>query len=469
MTDQPRAIALDQPAEQRRDARGDLGLGPGAVGKAGAVGGVDDRRVGQQRAGRRQHRQPADAGIEEQDGGGGVHGGVMALRCIAAARHALRASRDLVAGANRSATSSRHEQHDAPGRLACRYLLGSIPFGLLLTRAVGQGRHPRHRVGQYRRDQRAAHRAKGLAAATLLLDAAKGALAVWLAQRFWPGFELHAAAGALIGHLYPVWLRFRAARAWRPCSASWSPLLPIAALVYAVVWIGLLLVAAHFVGRGMAAAASAPVTAAVVGDATLLPAAARASRCSSSGSTATISAGCSPATEPRVGRAQGVSDADLLDRLRLIRTPGIGPITFRQLLLRFGSAQRGAGRHPRPRAARRRAARRPASRVAAAEREIAAVEALGARYLSIGQGLYPRALAELENAPPLLTVKGRLDLLERPWWRSSARATPARRRAASRAGWRMTWAARGSRSSRAWRAGSTARRMTGRSTAARSR
>jgi DNA processing protein len=104
---------------------------------------------------------------------------------------------------------------------------------------------------------------------------------------------------------------------------------------------------------------------------------------------------------------------DLIDRLRLIRTAGIGPIAFRQLLLRFGTAsaalaaipdlaRRGGGSGPR------------LHPIADAEREIAAVEALGAHYLSIGQGLYPRALAELENAPPLLTVRGRLDLLERP-------------------------------------------------------
>ena len=105
--------------------------------------------------------------------------------------------------------------------------------------------------------------------------------------------------------------------------------------------------------------------------------------------------------------------SDLLDRLRLIRTPGIGPIAFRQLLIRFGSAsaaldaipdlaRRGGGSAPRLHS------------IAAAEREIAAVDALGARFLSIGQGLYPRNLAELENAPPLVTVRGRLELLERP-------------------------------------------------------
>ena len=102
---------------------------------------------------------------------------------------------------------------------------------------------------------------------------------------------------------------------------------------------------------------------------------------------------------------------DLLDRLRLIRTAGIGPIAFRQLLLRFGSPSEALAAIPD--LARRGGGRAPSLHtVAAAEREVAAVEALGARYLSIGQGLYPRALAELENAPPLVTVKGRLDLLE---------------------------------------------------------
>ena len=104
---------------------------------------------------------------------------------------------------------------------------------------------------------------------------------------------------------------------------------------------------------------------------------------------------------------------DLLDRLRLIRTAGIGPIAFRQLLLRFGSASEALAAIPD--LARRGGGKAPSlCPIAAAEREIAAVEALGALYLSIGQGLYPRALAELENAPPLVTVKGRLELLEQP-------------------------------------------------------
>ena len=104
---------------------------------------------------------------------------------------------------------------------------------------------------------------------------------------------------------------------------------------------------------------------------------------------------------------------DLVDRLRLVRSPGIGPVTYRQLIARFGSpsaaldavpdlAARGGGKTPRL-----------ASR-GDAEREITRVEALGARYLVLGQGLYPRALAELDDAPPLITVSGDVRLLDKP-------------------------------------------------------
>jgi len=104
---------------------------------------------------------------------------------------------------------------------------------------------------------------------------------------------------------------------------------------------------------------------------------------------------------------------DLIDRLRLVRSPGIGPITYRQLVARFGSA--GEALAAVPDLARRGGGKAPTlwSR-AAAEREIAQVEKLGARYLCLGQGLYPRLLAEQEDAPPLLIAKGLLNLLDRP-------------------------------------------------------
>jgi DNA processing protein len=104
---------------------------------------------------------------------------------------------------------------------------------------------------------------------------------------------------------------------------------------------------------------------------------------------------------------------DLIDRIRLLRTPGIGPITFHQLIARFGTpsaalaavpdlARRGGGSPPRIVAE------------ADAEREADRVEKYGARYLAAGQGLYPTLLAEIDDAPPLLIAKGDLGLLDRP-------------------------------------------------------
>ena len=104
---------------------------------------------------------------------------------------------------------------------------------------------------------------------------------------------------------------------------------------------------------------------------------------------------------------------DLLARLRLVRSPGIGPVTFRQLLARFGGAEQALAAVPD--LAARGGGRAPVLfSESAAKAEIDRVETIGARYLSLGQGLYPRALAELSDAPPLLTVMGNQNLLDRP-------------------------------------------------------
>ncbi|WEK41899.1 MAG: DNA-processing protein DprA [Candidatus Sphingomonas colombiensis] len=101
------------------------------------------------------------------------------------------------------------------------------------------------------------------------------------------------------------------------------------------------------------------------------------------------------------------------DRLRLIRTPGIGPVTYRQLIARCGDAtralaalpdlaRRGGGRAPSP----------PEPR--AIEREMKQVAELDARYLFLGDADYPPLLAELENAPPAIVVRGDIALAQRP-------------------------------------------------------
>ena len=151
------------------------------------------------------------------------------------------------------------------------YLLGSIPFGLLLTRAAGKGDIRDVGSGNIGATNVLRTGSKGLAIATLLLDALKGAAAVVIAQKLWPDAVSFAAAGAMIGHLYPVWLRFKGGKGVATLLGVLAPLLPVAALVYAVVWVGLLLILRISSVAGMAAAASAPVTAAVLGDQALFP------------------------------------------------------------------------------------------------------------------------------------------------------------------------------------------------------
>lgn len=102
-----------------------------------------------------------------------------------------------------------------------------------------------------------------------------------------------------------------------------------------------------------------------------------------------------------------------LARLRLIRSPRIGPVTYRQLLARFGSAE--AALDALPALAMRGGGAAPViADVSVARREMAAVAKLGARHLFIGDLDYPPLLAELENAPPALTVRGEIALIDRP-------------------------------------------------------
>ena len=155
--------------------------------------------------------------------------------------------------------------------LGLGYLLGSIPFGLLLTRLTGKGDIRDIGSGSIGATNVLRTGSKGLAALTVLLDAGKGALAVWLAQRFFPGFEAHAAAGALVGHLYPVWLRFKGGKGVATLLGILIPLLPMAALVYAVLWIAVFLLIRISSVAGMAAAVSAPISAVALGDQARFP------------------------------------------------------------------------------------------------------------------------------------------------------------------------------------------------------
>jgi acyl phosphate:glycerol-3-phosphate acyltransferase len=121
--------------------------------------------------------------------------------------------------------------------LAFGYLLGSIPFGLILTRMAGLGDVRAIGSGNIGATNVLRTGNKKLAAATLLLDALKGTLAVVVAKQF--GLELGILAGfaAFIGHLFPVWLKFKGGKGVATYVGVLLGLAPIMVLVFAAVWL----------------------------------------------------------------------------------------------------------------------------------------------------------------------------------------------------------------------------------------
>jgi glycerol-3-phosphate acyltransferase PlsY len=159
--------------------------------------------------------------------------------------------------------------------LALGYLLGSIPFGLVLTRLAGKGDIRKIGSGNIGATNVLRTGSKWLAALTLILDCLKATAAILIARQLFsdPLNDIaarYAAAGALIGHLYPVWLKFRGGKGAATLLGILIPLLPVAAAVYAAIWILLLLTIRISSVAGMTAAISAPITAAIL-HSSLLP------------------------------------------------------------------------------------------------------------------------------------------------------------------------------------------------------
>lgn len=145
------------------------------------------------------------------------------------------------------------------------YLLGSIPFGIILTRMAGVGDLRKLGSGNIGATNVLRTGRKGLAAATLLLDLLKGVAAVLIVRHWLSGEEPLAAAAAFVGHCYPVWLRFRGGKGVATLMGVVVALHWPLGLVYAVVWLGLLATIRISAVAGMAAAVSAPLAAAVMG------------------------------------------------------------------------------------------------------------------------------------------------------------------------------------------------------------
>jgi glycerol-3-phosphate acyltransferase PlsY len=154
---------------------------------------------------------------------------------------------------------------------ALGYALGSIPFGVLVTRAAGAGDLRSIGSGNIGATNVLRTGRKGLAAATLILDMAKGTLAVVLAAWLFPVAVQLAAIGAFLGHLAPVWLRFAGGKG---VATYFGIVLGFALadrlgwqvpLAYAVAWLGMLGLTRYSSVGGLSAAAVAPVAAVVAG------------------------------------------------------------------------------------------------------------------------------------------------------------------------------------------------------------
>jgi glycerol-3-phosphate acyltransferase PlsY len=145
------------------------------------------------------------------------------------------------------------------GALAFGYLLGSIPFGLILTRlagtqdirAIGSGNIGATNVLRTGR--------KGLAAATLLGDALKGTLAVLLASLYGQDPALAAALGAFLGHLFPVWLRFHGGKGVATYIGLLLALAWPVAIAFCVIWVVTAAVTRYSSAAGLLASAVTPV------------------------------------------------------------------------------------------------------------------------------------------------------------------------------------------------------------------
>ncbi|PJI89140.1 glycerol-3-phosphate 1-O-acyltransferase [Sphingomonas koreensis] len=151
------------------------------------------------------------------------------------------------------------------------YFLGSVPFGVLLTRIAGAGDLRTIGSGNIGATNVLRTGRKGLAAATLLLDLLKGAAAIWIAEALWPGNGVVAAAGAFFGHCYPVWLKFRGGKGVATLMGIVLALHWPSALIYAAVWLGLLAALRISSVAGMLAAVSAPASAAWFGRFDIVP------------------------------------------------------------------------------------------------------------------------------------------------------------------------------------------------------
>ncbi|MBB3978096.1 glycerol-3-phosphate acyltransferase PlsY [Rhizobium azooxidifex] len=143
--------------------------------------------------------------------------------------------------------------------LAFGYLLGSIPFGLILTRMAGLGDVRQIGSGNIGATNVLRTGNKKLAAATLLLDAMKGTAAAAIASRWGLDASIAAGLAAFLGHLFPVWLGFKGGKGVATYLGVLLGLVPIMLAVFAAIWLAVAFISRYSSLSAMVAMATIPV------------------------------------------------------------------------------------------------------------------------------------------------------------------------------------------------------------------
>ncbi|MGF9758016.1 glycerol-3-phosphate 1-O-acyltransferase PlsY [Microvirga sp. 0TCS3.31] len=146
------------------------------------------------------------------------------------------------------------------------YLLGSIPFGLIFTRMAGLGDVRKIGSGNIGATNVLRTGRKGLAAATLIADALKGAAAVLIATQWGPQFATVAALGAFLGHLFPVWLGFKGGKGVATFIGVLIGLKPLAALIFCLIWLGVAFASKYSSLSALVASAATPIILLLLGE-----------------------------------------------------------------------------------------------------------------------------------------------------------------------------------------------------------
>jgi glycerol-3-phosphate acyltransferase PlsY len=163
-----------------------------------------------------------------------------------------------------------HAQHALPSLLLLGYLLGSIPFGLLLTKLAGLGDIRAIGSGNIGATNVLRTGRKGLAAATLILDALKGTVAVWLGWHYGDqNGALIAGFASYIGHCFPIWLKLKGGKGFATFLGVLLGLHWPTMILTALVWLGTAAVARYSSLSALVASLAAPITLVLFGEYTI--------------------------------------------------------------------------------------------------------------------------------------------------------------------------------------------------------